>query len=141
MQKSKTLRDLLVRKLSHRVHVDETVVDAVISHQFESLHLAMQSNDTVELSGFGKFIWKTNACQRKIDSTDRRIGELHARLLEENVDQKVVKKIKTTMVELMKRKQTLIDKINGKVSTDLRGLEEQFDPRGIDEGFDTTDLE
>lgn len=60
MDKPKTLsvKDFLIRKMSVKMIVPEYVLDAVVSHQFQSSTQAMVENKSVELSGFGKFILK-----------------------------------------------------------------------------------
>ena len=56
---SMTMKEFIVKKLAvNRVAtkmISEKVIDSVISHQFESAHIATATHNTIEISGFGKF--------------------------------------------------------------------------------------
>ena len=54
---SLSMRDYLVRKLAVKLMVSEKVIDAVVTHQFDSANDALNTNKSVEISGFGKFFF------------------------------------------------------------------------------------
>jgi hypothetical protein len=37
--------------------ISERIIDQVINHQFDSANDALNTNDTIEISGFGKFLF------------------------------------------------------------------------------------
>lgn len=39
--------------------ISEKVIDQVITHQFDSANDALNTNDSLEISGFGKFLFNT----------------------------------------------------------------------------------
>ncbi len=51
------MKDFLTKTLSLKLNVSERIIDTVISHQFSSAFQATTNNNTVEISGFGKFIF------------------------------------------------------------------------------------
>jgi hypothetical protein len=51
------LKEFLVKKLSLKLNVSERIIDTVISNQFSSAFQATAHHNTIELSGFGKFIF------------------------------------------------------------------------------------
>ena len=51
---AKTLKETLVRTTAVRLAIAEKVVDTVVNHQFISMIEAMDLNNSVEMSGFGK---------------------------------------------------------------------------------------
>lgn len=55
---SLSVKDFLIRKMSVKMIVPEYVIDAVVSHQFQSATQAMVDKKSVEISGFGKFLLK-----------------------------------------------------------------------------------
>lgn len=122
---SMQLKDWLIRKTSHGLSIDEPLVEAVISHQFKSMLEAMKSNDTVEVSGFGKFIFNNRMCQRKIAKIDNILKSCHQQLIDEADNPKRVERIKRVMSETMSKKKILMDRIHGKAESDLRRVEEQ----------------
>lgn len=51
------LKEYLVKKLSLKLKVPERIIDSVITNQFQSAFQATSHYNTIELSGFGKFIF------------------------------------------------------------------------------------
>jgi hypothetical protein len=45
--------------MSINIVVSEKVIDQVVTHQFDSANDALNTNDSVEISGFGKFMFNT----------------------------------------------------------------------------------
>jgi hypothetical protein len=41
----------------------EKIIDAVVTHQFDSANDALNENDSVEISGFGKFLFNAKKAQ------------------------------------------------------------------------------
>jgi hypothetical protein len=39
--------------------ISEKTIEAVVTHQFDSAHDALNTNDIIEISGFGKFCFNT----------------------------------------------------------------------------------
>jgi hypothetical protein len=57
-------------------------MDVVISHQFESAIKAMQTNSTVEISGFGKFLFNYKRAQKELTKYEK-IREHYMSLLQQ----------------------------------------------------------
>ena len=51
------IRDFIQRRMSVDVAVEEEIIRKVITHCFSNAYDAFADNDTIELSGFGKFIF------------------------------------------------------------------------------------
>ncbi len=62
-------KDYLIRMMSIKINTPVVIIDAVITHQFEAANEALKSNNTVELSGFGKFIYKVKKAQKKLEKS------------------------------------------------------------------------
>jgi len=45
--------------MSINMVISEKVIDQVITHQFDSANDALNTNDSLEISGFGKFLFNT----------------------------------------------------------------------------------
>jgi len=52
---SMSVKDFLVRTLAVKMMMNEKMIEAVINHQFQSANVAMDLNNSIYISGFGKF--------------------------------------------------------------------------------------
>lgn len=61
------LKEFLVKKLSLKLNKSERIIDCVISNQFQTAFQATSHHNTIELSGFGKFIFSQPRAHRQMD--------------------------------------------------------------------------
>ena len=54
-----SVKEFIIKRMSISMVISEKVIDQVIQHQFDSANDALNTNDTVEISGFGKFFFNT----------------------------------------------------------------------------------
>jgi len=54
-----TVKEWIIKRMSINIIVSEKVIDQVITHQFDSANDALNTNDSLEISGFGKFLFNT----------------------------------------------------------------------------------
>lgn len=64
---SLSMKDYLVRKLAVNLRISEKVIDTVVSHQFNSANEALLTNDSVEISGFGKFFFNKKKANKRME--------------------------------------------------------------------------
>jgi len=62
---SLSVKDFLIRTLSVKLAMNNKVIEAVINHQFQAANDALDSNISVEISGFGKFVFNEKKADRK----------------------------------------------------------------------------
>ena len=73
------LKDRLVKMTAVKLAISERVVDAVVTHQFTSANAAMDgTNETVEISGFGKFTFSYKKAKRRLETMEKIVAELEA---------------------------------------------------------------
>jgi len=140
--KSLTIKDFLIRKMSVRMLIPEFTLDAIVSHQFQSATQAMLNTKSVEISGFGKFVFNDKKAVKKMEKlisqkalfeklmNDDSLSEQrrnNARLKYESV---------TLNISVLKPK---ID-TNNENESDLRGMEEQASSTSIPERIDTKNI-
>lgn len=65
--KSLSIKDFIVRKMSIKILLPEFTIDAVISHQLQSATQAMSNTKSIEISGFGRFIFNEKKALRKME--------------------------------------------------------------------------
>lgn len=61
-----SLKDWLIRKLAVKLMLSEKTIETVINHQFTSAMKAMEKEETVEFSGFGKLIFNKKKAINKM---------------------------------------------------------------------------
>ena len=54
-----SVKEFIIKRMALSLVTSEKVIDQVIVHQFDSANDALLSNDTIEISGFGKFFFNT----------------------------------------------------------------------------------
>jgi len=134
---SLSMREWLVRKLAPKLLVSEKIVDAVVAHQFSEANAAMHTNNSIEISGFGKFIFNTKKAQKKMDNFLAKKASLEELLkdntLSEARRQTVVNKLNSLNlgIEILKPKIYVENPVS-----DLRGVEEQTHPTCTFEEYD-----
>lgn len=52
-----TIKDELIRAAAKKYNMPEKTILAIVSHQFDGAHAATMLNNSIEISGFGKFIF------------------------------------------------------------------------------------
>lgn len=75
------IKKMAVNKVTDKL-ISEKTMDVVISHQFESAIKAMQTNSTVEISGFGKFLFNYKRAQKELTKYEK-IREHYMSLLQD----------------------------------------------------------
>jgi nucleoid DNA-binding protein len=137
---SLSMREWLVRKIAPKLLISEKIVDAVIAHQFSEANSALLSNNTVEISGFGKFIFNTKKAVKKMASLENKrkvLLELLDTPLSETKRLSTISKVNNITAAI----ENLKPKLYGQQSfvTDLRGVEEQADSPSSNEGCNRID--
>ena len=62
---SMSVKEWIIKKMAINLVVSEKIIDQVITHQFDSANDALNTNDSVEISGFGKFLFNTKKADTK----------------------------------------------------------------------------
>ena len=63
---SMSIKEWLIKKMSLSLVVSERIIDSVIVHQFESALTALKTNNSIEFSGFGKFVYNEKKAFKEI---------------------------------------------------------------------------
>ena len=61
---SMSVKNFLIRRLAVEIMIPEKTIESVINHQFSGALDAMLHNNSVELSGFGKFIFNESKAKK-----------------------------------------------------------------------------
>ena len=124
---SLSVKDYIIRKLSIKMKLTEKVIDNVVTHQFSSANEALVKNKSVEISGFGKFVFNDKKAISKMAKlhVQKGIFENMVNSVELSEQRKASATVKLQNVLLMI--ETLKPKISHETKSDLRGMEEPSD--------------
>lgn len=65
---SMSVKDFLIRTLAVKMMVSEKTIEAVVNHQFQSANEAMDLNNSIEISGFGKFYFNDKKAKKRLET-------------------------------------------------------------------------
>ena len=133
-------KDYIVRTMALRMNIHSSIIDAIIIHQFKQANGALLDNNTIELSGFGKFSFNTKKALKKLDKLIKKKSDLEGYANDpNNVNHPRAKKLPIMLVNVAKDLEVLKTKLYGD-KADLGGLEESVGSQGVLEGDNRTDL-
>lgn len=66
---STSVKDYLIKRMSVRMNIPQKTIEAIVTHQMEGINKALQSDNkfSVEMSGFGKWIFNHKKAQKKYE--------------------------------------------------------------------------
>ncbi len=64
---SLSVKNFLIRKLSVELQVPEKIVEIVVNNQFSTALEMMKTKNSVELSGFGKFMFNRKKAEKMME--------------------------------------------------------------------------
>ena len=62
---SMTIKEWLIKRMAIKMVLSEKIIEQVINFQFDSANQALSKNDSVEISGFGKFIFNRAKAEKQ----------------------------------------------------------------------------
>jgi hypothetical protein len=109
-----SVREYLVRILSVDVAVPEKIVDVIVNHQFQSANEAMDLNKSLEISGFGRFIFNDKKAVKKMVYLLKKLDVYTLQMQDNNMTD--IKRAKLTEIIRVINKQ--IEQLKPKLNND-----------------------
>lgn len=125
--RSLSVKDFLIRKMSIKFNTPEKVIESVVNHQFQSATLAFNDQKSVELSGFGKFLFNEKKAVKKMETMLIQKQVLEQTIIDETATDRKRKAAEVKLESLLQAIEILKPKIDYEPKSDIRGLEEQTD--------------
>lgn len=125
--RSLSIKDYIIRKMSIKFNTPEKVIESVVNHQFQSATLAFNDQKSVELSGFGKFLFNEKKAVKKMETMLIQKQVLEQTIIDETATDRKRKAAEVKLESLLQAIEILKPKINYESKSDIRGLEEQTD--------------
>lgn len=83
--KSMSVKDYLYKTLAIKLNIPSKTIELVIQHEFEALSGAMKSNNSLEIAGFGKFLYNSKKAQKMLENNYKIMEILKKRLEDPNI--------------------------------------------------------
>jgi nucleoid DNA-binding protein len=121
-----SVKDYLVRTLAVKMMISEKTIEAVVNHQFQSANEAMDTNNSIEISGFGKFYFNEKKAKKRLEDLTRKKNLMLEFIASAETSEQKKRSSQVTLektealINLLKTKTTYEDQL----LSDLRGLEE-----------------
>ena len=123
---SMSVKDYLVRTLAVKMMISEKMIETVVNHQFQSANEAMDTNNSIEISGFGKFYFNEKKAKKRLEDLTRKKNLM----LEFIASAETSEQKKRSSQVTLEKTEALINLLKSKITyedqllSDLRGLEE-----------------
>ena len=123
---SMSVKDYLVRTLAVKMMISEKLIETVINHQFQSANEAMDTNNSIEISGFGKFYFNEKKAKKRLEDLTRKKNLM----LEFIASAETSEQKKRSSQVTLEKTEALINLLKSKITyedqllSDIRGLEE-----------------
>lgn len=123
---SMSVKDYLVRTLAVKMMISEKIIETVINHQFQSANEAMDTNNSIEISGFGKFYFNEKKAKKRLEDLTRKKNLMLEFIASAETSEQKKRSSQVTLektealINLLKSKTTYEDQL----LSDIRGLEE-----------------
>lgn len=129
------MKEYLIRKMAVKLMVPEKTIDAVIVHQFQSANVALATNDSVEISGFGKWFFNKKKAMKMVEKYKKFVAAYKRQLEAPDLPETKRNVLNIKIVSIQQEIDVLTNKLQTNESvTDLRGMEEQAVPPRTSEG-------
>jgi|LakMenE18May11ns_1017448.scaffolds.fasta_scaffold9281305_2 nucleoid DNA-binding protein len=124
---SMSVKDFLVRTLAVKMMMSEKMIEAVVNHQFQSANEAMDLNNSLEISGFGKFYFNEKKAVKRLGQLNAKKQAMERIIIDETTSEQKKRSSKVTL----EKTEALINLLTTKtiyedqLLSDIRGVEEQ----------------
>lgn len=108
---STSVKDYLYKTLAIKLNIPSDTIEKVIQHSFVNANEKMKSNNSVEIAGFGKFLFNIKKAQKRLETLNQIKQALENKLVNNPEDPKLKYKLETTS----EKATTLENRINVQV--------------------------
>lgn len=88
-----SIKDFLIRRMAVQLMTSEKTIEAVISHQFKSANEALDKNSSIEIAGFGKWLFNHKKAKKVVDSLNINIASYEERVKNMSEEKRASSKI------------------------------------------------
>lgn len=96
---SMSVKDYLIRTLAVKMMVSEKTIEAIVNHQFQSANEAIDTSNSLELAGFGKFFFNKKKAIKKIETLIAKREALEKVLAKQEITEQKKRSSEVTLEE------------------------------------------
>jgi nucleoid DNA-binding protein len=104
---SMSVKDFLIRTLAVKMMVSEKTIETVVNHQFQSANEAMDLNNSIEISGFGKLFFNKKKCLKRINQLEAKKLAMERIIANEETTEQRKKASEVTLAQTIRTIETL----------------------------------
>ena len=104
---SMSVKDFLIRTLAVKMMVSEKTIETVVNHQFQSANEAMDLNNSIEISGFGKFYFNVKKSKKRIEQLTAKKGAMEKIIADPETTEQKRRSSEVTLAQTIKTIETL----------------------------------
>lgn len=132
-----SVKEYLSRLLSIKKDIPLKVIEAIVDHQFQSANQALKTNYSVEISGFGKFLYNHPKGHKKYLKNLSKVRYFTSQINDPNVSEARKKVCERNLQQTLEYLENVKPRINNvEHITNIRRMEKQIDPSILYEGID-----
>jgi len=92
-----SVKEWLIKKLAIRIMISEKIINVVITDQFDQANDALNTNDQVEISGFGKYVFNKKKAIKRLANNLVIKDELERRLANDELKESTRKNLENKL--------------------------------------------
>lgn len=125
---SLSVKDFLIRTLAVKLMVPEKTIEAIVTHQFTEANMALKTEESVEISGFGKFFFNYKKAVKKMEKLLSQKAVFEKILNNPDITEQKRHSTNVKLTNVINNINVLKPKIyDNELFADNRGVEEQVD--------------
>lgn len=92
-----SIKEWIIKSISLKINQPEKIINIVITNEFDQANDALATNDQVEISGFGKYIFNRKKAIKRMASYLERKEEIEMRLKQNTLPLKTRKNLEVKL--------------------------------------------
>lgn len=105
-------KEWFIKRLALQLVISEQVVNAVVNNQFDTANEALVENNSVELSGFGKFVFNIARGNKRMVKYESMKAMYEGMLADENITPSMKNKTEKRLDTVLNNIKALKDKLS-----------------------------
>lgn len=107
------IKDVLIKVMSEDLNIPESTIDRIVTHQFDGAHKAVLTHNSIEISGFGKFLFNSGKAKRQMEKYLSQKAYLENLLNTPDISETKRRNAQMKMTTTIKNIKDLKTKVNG----------------------------
>lgn len=138
---SMSVKEYLCRLMSIKMNIPLKTIETIVDHQFQSANEALKTNYSIEISGFGKFMFNHKRAEKVWEKNLSKKRTFERMLLNPDITEQKRKSLQLKLENTIKWLNNIKPKLDTNEHRAIVGrLEEQVAPSQGSEGVDRTNL-